>query len=327
MLKRFILFILIGIILSATINLLYERYCRPDNLFFSDCLKQSEKWEEEIRATQLPCYVFAGASDVRMGIDPETMWSEHQLPAINAGVQAGNGLMCNVQSAIPFLQANDTLVLSVMPGFGTTSSEYPHSGINFCFRHQGVQMFTDNLIDFNASTVWSIITGDATNYCIHLMRILTRPNNIYRYSTPGNAKINKGGRVEVFLTNEQHVQISHDAKNIAFQESNERFIMERIKAACANRNVNLIVYFPRAHCSYNVYHKANAQVALYLTRMGIPVLKDPFLGTWEDNLAFADTDLHLSVEGGRRFSSFLAKLIKEKQYWTEEELLHIINKT
>ncbi len=325
MLKRTLIYIFTGIILATILNLLYERYCRPDNLFFSACLKQSEKWEEHIRAKKQPCYVFAGASDVRMGIDPETMWNGQQISAINAGIQASNGLMCNVQSAIPFLQPNDTLVVSILPDFGKNHSEYPHAGINFCFRHQGPQIFCDSLIDFNKDTACSLITGDSYNYCIHLMRILTRPDNIYRYSTPSNAKINRGGRVEVFLTDEQNSHISHSVQVKPFGETNGDALITRIKTACAKRNANLIMYLPRAHCSYRAYHKTHAQLALYLTQKGIPVLKDPFLGTWEDNQAFSDTNLHLSIEGGKHFSTILAKLIKDKQYWTEAELLTIIN--
>ena len=64
--------------------------------------------------------------------------------------------------------------------------------------------------------------------------------------------------------------------------------------------------------------------ALHLTNLKIPVLRDPQLGTCEDGRAFSDTGQHLSIEEGYHFSAYIAKLLKEEDYWTREELLDII---
>ena len=68
-----------------------------------------------------------------------------------------------------------------------------------------------------------------------------------------------------------------------------------------------------------------AQGALHFTEMGIPVLKDSLLGAWPYGSKFSDSPLHLSIEGGKEFSEFLAGQIKAKNYWTKEELQSIVN--
>lgn len=113
MLKKLFLLSLFGIIISFIINCVYVKYFHPESVFFSECIEKSKEWENHIRKKDEPCYIFAGGSEVRMSIDPEVMWNSHQIRAINAGIQAGNGILCNLQSAWPFLQPNDYLVVSL----------------------------------------------------------------------------------------------------------------------------------------------------------------------------------------------------------------------
>lgn len=61
--------------------------------------------------------------------------------------------------------------------------------------------------------------------------------------------------------------------------------------------------------------------ALQLTRMGIPVLKDERLGLTVNNKILADTYYHMNAEGADWNSRIIARLLKEKSYWTEQELL------
>lgn len=321
MLKKLFLLSLFGIIISFIINCVYVKYFHPESVFFSECIEKSKEWENHIRKKDEPCYIFAGGSEVRMSIDPEVMWSSHQIRAINAGIQASNGILCNLQSAWPFLQPNDYLVVSLYR-FNYVPPP-PHGGINFCFRHQGLDIFHPGFIKFNSQSILSLFFGDSTNYCIHLMRLITRPDNIYRYSTAKNARINQSGRVEVFLTNEQNnppVNVS-----TAIQYPTHSPFLTHLKKVCQEKKVHLIAFMPRFHLTYHGSYKQNAIFALYLLHNGIPVLKDPLLGTWSDNKAFSDTGGHLSIDGGREFSRILAKLIKEKKFWTQHELLQIIN--
>lgn len=329
MLKRILFFLFLGLVLAFIINRLYEEYLRPDNLFFSKCLEQTHEWEQYIRQKNQPCYVFAGGSEVRMGIDPEVMWERYQVPAINAGMQAGNGIRCNIQSALPFTRPGDTLVVSLrLPSDAKPVEDMSHAGVNFCFKHQGISMYQDGIIPMNYKTLSPLLIGDSVNYSIHLIRLMTRSECIYRYESESNARISRGGRVEVFLTNEQNVRLPNNVlkTNVKFEEpsfTNWLSLLQDMKDECDRRSVRLVAYISRSHQS-GVIRPYYAHMALFLTRHGIPVLKDPYLGAWEDNRAFSDTALHFSIEGGREYSAELAKLLKSHTFWSELELDDII---
>lgn len=326
MLRKLLIYIFTGLILSLIINLLYERYLRPDNLFFSRCLQQSGKWEKYIRAQGQPCYVFAGGSEVRMNIEPTTMWEQHRLPSINAGIQAGNTARANAQIALSLLRNGDTLVMSYLSN--RVPEHASHGGINFCFRHLGINTFRDNILKPDWRHLSMLLYGNSANYGIHLMRILTRPECIYRYSSAENARISESGRVEVLLHSEQNNKIERvrasDIKELPMTDW-KRFV-EDLQAACEKRKAHLIAYITRQHCSTQ-HRRNNILAALYLTRLGVPVLKDPMLGCWETCSVFSDSAQHMSIEAGREFSAYLAELIKTNNYWSEAELLQLLTNT
>ena len=326
MLKKYLLYILIALILAPLVNLGYEAILSPGNKFFSECIEVTGKWEKNIRKTGMPCYVFAGGSEVRMGIEPTVMLKEQGLPAINAGVQAGNGIRCNAQIGLKFLKKGDTLVLSVFPkeiqmGRGTT-----RSGINFCVLHLGKECFFANkgILSLDFSLLSNLFFGSSSELSVYIMRILTRPNCIYRYSCAQNARIAESGRVEVFIRN------NHPIKHVSAEKTSHKVhgrgivsLIRDVREACRERGAELVAYIPR-RCISATHKSENAVLALCLTDLGVPVLRDPQLGTWEDSDAFSDTTEHLSIEGGREFSVYIAKLLKEKDYWTREELLRTI---
>lgn len=323
MLKKISIFLILGVMVSFVVNRLYESYFRPDSLFFSECLRKSKEWEKNIRAKAGSCYIFCGGSEVRMGIDPAIMNEKHGIATINAGVQAGNGIRCNIQSALPFIKNGDTLVISG-PISPCELKEYgcTHSGVNFCFTHQGIEVFRNGILP--SSFIDTLFQGDSVTYCIHIMRILTRPECIYRYSSPHNAKITESGRVEVMMTIEQDRGNPDPAqyKHITFKGWKE--LIDDLKVQCEKRGARLVMYIPRAYVHKNI-RKGAAKSALYFTQLGVPVIQDPYLGSWEDKKAFSDTPLHLSIEGGKCLSDFLAKQLKNGRFWTERELINIIN--
>ncbi len=327
MLKKYTLYIIIAIIVSICLNRLYMAKADPGCQFFSQCFDKTEEWEQIIRQKSKNCYVFAGGSEVRMGIDPQTMWDTHNIAAINAGGEAGYGVRCNIQAALKHLTPGDTLLLSQIPGNSNLSNNGTnHTGINFCYTHYGNAMFTDGIIPFNTYSISKLATGNATNLCIHIMRILTRPECIYRYNSPANAKINNGGRVEVFLNQEQNKEQINPQLYKNKDYSNWNTVLQDVKAHCDKNNIQLIAYISRSH-SHPSLRRYYAQGALHFTELGIPVLKDPNLGTWPDGSKFSDSSLHLSIEGGKDFSEFIAGQLKAKSYWTKEELQNIINGT
>lgn len=327
MLKKILIYLIVSLLLSLLINRFYEHHLRPDSLFFSDCLTASRQWETKVRKQGEPCYVFAGGSEVRMSIEPIAMLKEQGVRAINAATHAGNGIRCNIQIALDFLQRGDTLVLSMFPDVTTVGENSSHGGVNFCYTQQGSKMFADGIVLPNAYNISHLLFGDSSCYSTHILRILTRPRCIYRYSCKENARISESGRVEVFIR-KTHISPSKSPQEIKktpiIHFSGIASLIEQTKRACHTRGANLIVYLPR-HCRSSIFRQTYAQTALYLTKLGIPVLRDPHLGTWENNDAYSDTPQHMSIQGGQVYSAYIAQLLKNKDYWTQEELLHIIH--
>lgn len=331
MLKKYLSFILTAVVLSFCINRLYEYYLRPESLFFKDCLRASTKWNESLRQDAAPCYIFSGGSEVRMAIEPQVMLEKHGVKAVNVGLQAGNGVRCNTQIALSFLRKGDTLLLSYIPGnYFLKHDGVTHKGINFCYDVLDKSAFFDGIIPVSAYSVASLIRGDVSNYTIHLLRLLMRPDCIYRYACVRNARITPSGHVEIFLTNEQHVVLDNSpAKDhIAFDAKNMmagwKHFLEDLKKYCSDNGINLAIYISRAHYPER-YRKINAAVALFFIDMGIPVVKDAYLGCCSDTSHFSDTFLHLSAKGSKVFSEFLAEQLKNKEYWNKSELHHIIS--
>lgn len=323
MLKKLCILLILGVVISFVINRVYEVYMRPDSLFFQKCLQTTKEWEEEVRNESSACYVFSGGSEVRMNIEPLSMKEAHNIAAINAGTQAQNGVRCNAQLALDFIRKGDTLVISGPRGSSILKDDgCSHAGVNFCYTQKGLGIFTQGIIP--PSAIISLFQGDALNYSIHAMRLLTRPDCIYRYSSPQNARISKSGRVEVLLTSEQGQRPADvDGQEDIVLDGWEELIND-LRAECENKGARLIMYIGREHASIN-QRKAAAKVALYFTQLGIPVIRDPYLGAWEDAKMFSDFSLHLSVEGGKQHSAFLAECLKYEEFWSVEELTRIID--
>ena len=166
--------------------------------------------------------------------------------------------------------------------------------------------------------------GSATNYAIHLMRLLTRPNCIFRYSCPQNAAISESGRVNVFLTTEAQNVISHEDWKFNMPDLESwKPIIKDLKNYCNEQGIKLAMFISRSHLS-DKGRRNFAGVALSFMDMGLPVLKDSYLGCWPDSSMYSDSANHLSVEAGKAYSEFLAIQIKNNQYWTRDELLQII---
>lgn len=323
MLKKYLIYLTLSLVISLGINRLYEKTARPDALFFASCLEASRNWAEQLRKTNEPCYIFAGGSEVRMTIEPETMLREHNVRAVNAAGQAGNGARCNAQISLPFLHSGDTLIFSFIPGIPSGMSS---GGISFCYSQQGPKALYEGVLPINQHTLSSWIMGDAQNYCMHLMRILTRPDCIFRYSSEQNARISKSGRVEVFLhkvpsqtTLGKNISDYLDEESVAIWSE----LMRDLQNYCKKKNVHLVVNLTRAGAHPDI-RRLNAKWALFFIKCGLKVIKDPSLGAHPYTEDYSDTLQHMSIEGGRRYSSFLAGQLKKEQFWTEEELLQIL---
>lgn len=338
MFKKLCIILIISIITAFAINRAYECYANPGSLFFGKCFQQTKLWENELRKTNAPCYIFAGGSEVRMTIEPQSMLQEHGIRAINTGSTAGNGIRCNAQIALDYIRPHDTLVLSFIPGntnlsLGDTTPEGTNDttpeGINFCLTHNKFSSLLKGIIPFNKETLLAALCGSSNRYCTHIVRKLTKPYQ-YFYDYPPHASIGQSGRVNVIK-----LKIQEQARTNPLLPSSQvnkkplvtngwKELISDLQRVLREKKAHLIVYISRAYGMDKTKQYNCAQFALYLTKMGIPVVKDSQLGSCFNAENYSDTNLHQSIEGGQRFSAWLAKQLKENQFWTTEELEELL---
>lgn len=329
MLKRYLSCIFLAIISCYVWNTVYHKYLAPS--FFSDCINRTKEWNNELRQQSTPCYVLSGGSEVRMSIEAGTMYETHGVRAVNAGVTAGCGVRCNAQTALPFLRSGDTLMISYIPGNDNLPNDgMSHQGINFCHVHQGFSPFIDGILPVTPYSVLSLFHGSSRSYAYNIISLLT--GRLPKYFLPEIAQISPTGRAEVFENTEQSVILENGNSCIPgdvplkIELVGWLPVIEDLRSYCELRNIHLVMYISRAHRS-SLERKRMAAAALSFLDLGIPIVKDPFLGCWEDSAMFSDSALHLSIEGGKIFSEFLASQLKNNQYWTRQELESIINGT
>lgn len=330
MLKKICIAIVCSIITAFVVNRLFEVYVRADSLFFRTCLDYSDKWAEELRKTEGPCYVFAGGSEVRMSITPVVMYSDYGVKVINAATQLGTGMRCNVQLAMEFLEEGDTLILSWPTGITNLKDDgISSSGINLCASRCKWETLRDGILPWNKNSILALLNGTFDVYWTNIKNIVK--GRRYPYACPDVATIGKDGRVNVYALWWQEKALKEPLPPPVEQFEKKELqligwqkLLEDIQKELKKKNNRLIANISLLYGNSPAQKYENVQVALYLTKMGIPVIKDPHLGVCSDPYVFSDSARHMSVERGRRYSSLLAKLLKEEQFWTEEELEDIL---
>lgn len=330
MFKKLCIVLIISIITALAVNRICECYFNPGSQFFGKCFQQTRLWENELRKTDAPCYIFAGGSEVRMTIEPQSMLQEHGIRAINTGSSASNGIRCNAQIALDYIRPHDTLVLSVNPGnYNLSLDGTTQEGINFCLTHNKFSSLLNGIIPFNKETFLAVLCGSSNRYCTRIVRSFTKPYSFF-YDYSPHASIGLSGRVNVItLKIQEQAKInpilpSSRANKKPLVVNGWKELVSDLQNILREKKARLIIYISRAYNMDRTTQYDCAQFALYLTKMGIPVVKDPQLGSCSNAENYSDTNLHQSIEGGRRFSAWLAKQLKENQFWTTEELEELL---
>ena len=109
--------------------------------------------------------------------------------------------------------------------------------------------------------------------------------------------------------NAQDITITPDSLNL----------LKQIQARCQEIQADFVVMLPVGFTNEYEPHR-RIMHALQITRLGIPVLKDERLGREPDNSLYADTIYHQNAKGTDRNSRIIARLLKSKSYWSEQEL-------
>lgn len=322
--KKLFFPIFLAIVLSIACNLLYNQYLSPNNNFFARGAEKSDSWSKKLRfGNPAPCYVFAGGSEIRMGIDPKIMLNEYGIHAINAAGQGGYGLACNTVLGLSYLQTGDYLVLSLNEPFLNDMQGITPDGIKFCWRRLGTKMFDNCIIPFSLKHVVNICKGNAGEWSMFLAKLIIAPNNMYKYNK--NVKIHESGWCENFYNEPlSRITIPRGCHlNINLNDNMVSFLA-KLHRECSNKGVQLIIFNCMDHTTFNLIPK-KALIALRFTEMGIPVLKIPNFNCQPNPDYFADPPSHLNTYGCIVQSRATAKSLKENAFWTSEELLLILS--
>lgn len=314
--KRLLLCISVGIISALVLIQIYTWCIQPEILYYKNAHRISSQHEKKLRESGRPCYIVTGGSETKSSIIPTIMMEEAGIPVVNVATAAGFGLSVNSAIAINHLQPGDTLVLGLLNVLD--NNLHPtENGIKLSVQLFGTSAFRYNLIPLNIQNILSFFSSDAGGALASLTRMLTRG---YSYVYLKEASIHPDGWMEIHRSTMKNASVPKTIeKDIQISSAYTQFF-QKVQTACKQIQADFIVMLP-ATLTNEYETKRRLIQALQLTRMGIPVLRDERLGLEPNNSLYADMRLHMNAKGAEQNSRIIARLIKNKSYWTEEELL------
>lgn len=319
--KKLLLCITAALLLGLVWNALFNYALSPDFRFWNRCADATDAWNAQLRAeSDAPCYVFGGGSETRTTIDPAYARERYGMRVVNAAGQGLYGGICNAEHALSYLRAGDTLVF---PLTAYDLSEPPNpSGLRFLFRRHGRAMFADELIPCGKDTVRPLLAGDALALSSCFTKLLTTGSFRYRYET--DARVHESGRMEVLTDTERERPAERASGRPAGMSAAALAACLRLQELCHAKGCQLVFRLHLAHAE-PACRAQGAAAALSAVRAGLTVLRDPRLGCEDSPRDFADTANHLSPAGVRRQMDSLCPALRQKHYWTETELLRVLN--
>lgn len=319
--KRLLLIIGCAALLALACIQLYSRFIDRDMQFFLKVAEASDGWAEQLHAAERPVYVLAGGSEARSGVDPQIMLDEFGIPLINAAEGAGHGLQANANVAFKYLKPGDTLILSIL---STDDVNVPPSasGMKLNAYRMGARLFNSGLIEPSMRNAGNFLSSDMRSLFTLLTRYFGKAGRLYKYDE--QTIVHPSGWMEVQYREMDKFTPAKLPPGTKLPIINETSLMietlRKLQGHCQGNNISLIVSIP-VGCKDTNLRPLRAMLALSITRHGIPVLKDERLGSLPVPSDFADTPDHLNSAAARTNTRMLGGLIKEKQYWTEQELL------
>ena len=140
----------------------------------------------------------------------------------------------------------------------------------------------------------------------------------HAYADPQNAITHTTGFLEIIdnrMARTPEAEISH----IEQDYDTVTAFCKKMQSICNKKNASFSVLLTLHHNTADV-RKQHAELARHLTLNGIPVIKDSRLGISDDISDFADTPSHLSRKGIDSCTIIWGDAIKNKRYWTVDEL-------
>lgn len=324
--KKLLLSILLGAALGVGFVQYFDRCVSPDIGFFTKAAEQSDAWAAKLRESDEPCYIICGCSDVRMGVDPALMLEEEGVRAISASLNAGFGQSLVIEEGLSYARPGDTLVYVPLTG-ETAPGEQPTGSMKLGIIRRGMDVFQPGLVTPTAGNISKIITGDIRAISFYYIKSIMFDRPPYRY----NAKtciLHESGWVEILpVLHNKHMRpfpLAPDCDIPTYKHAHVHDLND-LAEKCAERGVALVVQLSVAYGDASM-RALHAWEALQYVRMGYKVLKDPSLGVEPDSGLMADTLNHLNTEGARKHTLILAGLLRNGEFWTEEELVQELNR-
>lgn len=314
--KKLLLCMATGLVLGLGWNALYNYVLSPDFRFWNRCAAAAEAWNAKLRQESAsPCYVFGGGSETRTSIDPAYAAKQYGLRIVNGAGQGLYGGACNAAYAVSYLRAGDTLVFP-LTAYDMTEAPRP-GGLRFLFRRRGLDMFQE--VSLSRDTLHALLGGDAISFSGTLAKILTTGNPDFRYEH--DAVVEPSGWMRVTATDEQMNRVRRwRTERLSGLNPAALGAYLRLQEQCQRKGGRLLFRLHLMHTDESARAR-EAMAALSAVRAGLCVLRDPRLGCSSDPRDFADTDNHLSPEGVKRQMDYLCPALKNRRYWTEEELV------
>ena len=315
--KRLLLCISAGIISALVLIQLYRYFVQPELLFYKKADAITTLHEQTLRSSGQPCFVLAGGSEAKASLIPSVMQKEAGIAVINTATAAGNGLEVNVSVGLQHLQAGDTMILSIN-GVEEGSISATPSGKKFLAATYGLNAFSNSITPFQPSTILTLLSSDAGSMMITPIRKFTRG---YAFIYEKESTLHPDGWMQVHRGGMQNAALRKTIGQDLIVSPVCRDLLLKTRKECQKKNADFIVMLS-VQFSNHYETKRRLMHALQITRMGIPVLKDERLGLSTNNKLFADMFLHMNAEGAKWNSRIIARLIKDKSYWTEQEILN-----
>lgn len=319
--KRLIFSISAGIATALGLIQLYCRFLHPEICYFRNADSISCQWEQKLRRSGRPCTILGGGSEVRSSLSPDIMMQETGVQAVNTATAAPFGLAANASIALHHVQPGDTLLLSVISA-GHKNVISSEGGIKLAHQLHGFSIFNRGGIPLTPETITAILSSDAASALISAVRKCTRG---YTYVYAKEATLHPDGWMEVHRRGMENARVSPVEPTDSELSDSCVQTLNHAKKTCEQIGADFIVMFP---VGYNSKYETTCRLsqALQIIRMGIPVLKDERLGCITDTRLLADTHYHLNTTGTAENSRIIARLLQEKSYWSEQEVLERLQK-
>lgn len=322
--KKLISLCLTAALLGLLWNIAFNFFLNPSLRFWQRCAETSDAWEQQLRTSSEPCYIFGGGSETRIGIDPQILLDQYQVRAVNAAANAGNLPLGNAKLASCYLKPGDTLVFPVeyALGFNGTIS---NSGLQFTIRRLGMKTFEDGFIPFQARHVKPALLGNPGVISFSFVKKLFLGGSVYNYES--QSVIHPSGWMEV-LTNTSFPptqQCDFPPKLIFDISDTQKANLKELCRFCNMHHVRLLLYHHTQYMPINS-RPFLAMQTTHLIREDVQVLRDERFGVEPDSTLFSDTRLHLNKQGMERNMQFLGPALQQREVWTEESIAEELRK-